>query len=96
MTHVTLTLGPKPRVDPITLAHMELVSGRKGDAAINAWLKFTGWPTGATRQIPVERRLQRAWWLARTVVEPSPVAAHARLPIQRFGSESLRAAMKRS
>lgn len=56
------------RVDRKTLQYLELVSGKSGDAAINAWLEFTGWSEdvkGRRRQTGVETRLNRAWSNAR-------------------------------
>lgn len=66
-----MSTRPKERVSPphrSTLAdidgptrrYLELVSGKKGAAALNAWMAFTGYPDGTERQIPESQRLAKA------------------------------------
>lgn len=57
------------QVDSVTLNYLELVSGREGQAAIESWMRWVGWredgKTQISTQISPERRMQRAYELAR-------------------------------
>lgn len=53
-----------------TQAYLELVSGRKGAAALKAWVEFTGWPEEHCTRIPVEERIQRARINASRTLDP--------------------------
>lgn len=67
-----IALASLPNVDQATLAYLERVSGKTGEAAVRAWLRFTGWRESGTRrgpfQISESERLSKArqaatrWW----------------------------------
>jgi hypothetical protein len=47
-------------IDPLTLEYLELVSGKRGQSALNAWTKFTGFDEDE-RQIPLRERVLNAY-----------------------------------
>lgn len=50
-------------IDERTLRYLEAVSGKKGEAAVEAWMRFTGWGDSAgrfSRQTPPTERRARA------------------------------------
>lgn len=78
-------------VDPVTLAYLERVSGKRGDAAVAAWMKFTGFEEIVKtvketpfhkgrrvleiRRLSPEARLARAYAKARAKAEESEEVA---------------------
>lgn len=53
-------------LDARTLAYVEMVSGKRGQAALDAWLRYTGWRDES--DLPLRRRLIKSNGHLREVV----------------------------
>lgn len=47
-------------IEARVLAYMERVSGKTGQAAVDAWCKYVGWDDAGLNQLPIDVRIARA------------------------------------